>query len=125
MYRIYCSFSPNPNHQKHWRVERDHTRDGVTVPEGFKWNTVSVPAIFLPIIPKWGRYSSAALVHDYIYAMRGNINNNNKFKFTRKDADDIFYSIMIEDGVNKVKAKSMYFFVRLTGWKVWNRPKPN
>lgn len=121
MYRIYCSYSPNPDHQKHWRLEQDHVRYNITVPAGFKWNTVSVPRIFLPLIPKWGLYSSAALVHDYIYAKRGNINKNT---YTRKIADDIFYRIMREDGVGKHKAFIMWLFVRATGWKVWNRPKP-
>ena len=121
MYKIYCCYSPNPKHTKHWRLDEEHTRHNITVPAGFKWNSVSTPRILLPLIPRWGLYSSAALIHDYLYSMRGDINNE---VYTRRQSDDIFYKIMIEDGVNKFKARIMWLFVRATGWKVWNIPKP-
>ena len=121
MYRLFASYHPLPNRAKHWRLEQDHTRMDITVPKGFYWNGVSSPKIFYPLFPVWDVYASAALIHDWIYAQRGNIETG---QVTRREADDIFYNIMVEDGVSKLRAKAMWAFVRLTGWTVWNRPKP-
>ena len=38
----------------------------ITVPKGFRSDLASVPRIFWPIIPRHGRYTIAAIVHDYL-----------------------------------------------------------
>ena len=78
----------------------------VTVPKGAKTDFVSIPRIFWPILPPVGRYSKAAVVHDYLY--RHGL-------FTRKDCDLIFLHAMEELNVAKWKRIVMYWAVRLFG----------
>jgi len=78
----------------------------VTVPKGQTTDFASIPRIFWPILPPVGRYSRAAVVHDYLY--RHGL-------FTRKDCDLIFLHAMEELNVAKWKRIVMYWAVRLFG----------
>ena len=77
--------------------------DGCSVPE-FLWDTVSPQ-----IDPRTLR---AAIVHDYLYrnALPG---------WTRKEADELFYDFMVEDGMSKFKAGIAYYGVRWFGSTNW------
>ena len=78
----------------------------ITVPKGAKTDFASIPRIFWPILPPVGRYSRAAVVHDYLY--RHGL-------FTRKDCDLVFLHAMGELNVAKWKRIIMYRAVRLFG----------
>ena len=39
----------------------------IEVPAGFETDFASVPRLFWRVVPPWGRYSPAAVVHDYLY----------------------------------------------------------
>lgn len=80
----------------------------IIIPSGFITDFASVPRIFWRVIPPWGRYSPAAVVHDYLY--------RNKI-LKRKTADGIFYKLMIKSGVPRIEATAMYWAVRMFGWK--------
>lgn len=82
------------------------------VPIGFETDFASVPRIFWRIIPPWGCWSPAAVVHDYLYAHNG---------CSRKKADQIFLDIMIQLEVPKWPRTLMYWAVRLFGWRPWNQ----
>jgi len=84
----------------------DKLRLKVTVPKGSKTDFASIPRIFWPILPPVGRYSRAAVVHDYCY--RHGL-------FTRKISDLIFLHAMEELGVAKWKRFVMFWAVRLFG----------
>jgi len=84
----------------------------ITVPAGFETDFASVPRLFWRIIPPWGRYSSAAVVHDYLYATAS---------VTRYEADRIFLDLMKRLGVPFWKRRLMYRAVRLGGWASWKR----
>lgn len=43
----------------------------VTVPKGYRTDFASVPRFFWRIIPPYGRYARAAVVHDYLCDLRG------------------------------------------------------
>ena len=86
----------------------------VTVPTGFVTDFASVPKIFQSILPAWGKYGKAAVVHDYLYQATG-IHH----WLTRKMADDIFYGAMVASGTKPWKAKVMYWAVRLFGRYSW------
>jgi hypothetical protein len=92
---------------KLWEVREDYRHDGasVIVPEGFVTDLASVPRILWAIFPPFGRYTEAAVVHDYLYRIEAD----------RKEADKEFYYIMRDEGVKKWKAKLMYWAVRLFG----------
>ena len=84
----------------------DKLRLKVTVPKGSKTDFASIPRIFWPILPPAGRYSKAAVVHDYCY--RHGL-------FTREISDLIFLHAMEELDVAKWKRFVMFWAVRLFG----------
>jgi len=92
------------------------TVDGykIKIPAGFETDFASVPRIFWRIIPPWGKYSKAAVIHDYLYSTQ---------EVTRLRADKIFLSLMVELKVKKWKRRVMYRAVRMFGWHPWNKHK--
>ena len=85
----------------------------VFVPRGFKTDFASIPKIFWSIIGgPTGKYTNAAVVHDYLYV---------KGTYTRKRTDQIFLEAMKGLKVSWWKRKAMYFAVRVGAWGPWNR----
>jgi len=81
------------------------------IPKGFKWDGASIPKILWPILGgPFGRYSFAAMVHDFLYASR---------EVPREVADQIFYDLMLAHGVSKFKSKIMYKAVSMFGRKAY------
>jgi hypothetical protein len=85
-----------------------------TVPAGFLSDFASSPRPAWVIVPPWGRYSPATVVHDYLYWIQ---------RYTRKETDLIFYHHMRQLGVRGTRARLMYRAVRLGGWRPWQRYK--
>lgn len=106
-------------------------RIGIYILPGFEYDGASVPRIaqFLTGISSDGLHRAAALVHDYLYRNHkisiytqkdnGSSWNHASRKFSRSEADEIFYRIMLESGVPTVRAKLMYAAVRAFGWRHW------
>lgn len=92
----------------------------VSIPAGFLTDFASVPEALWFWISPFGKHQEAALVHDCLYANKGTINGIER-RLSRKESDELFYQIMLADGVNKVKAKIMKLGVRLFGWKYWKK----
>lgn len=94
------------------------TKAGLTieVPAAFVTDFASVPRLFWNIFPPWGKYSKAAVVHDYLYVIGG---------CTRAYADYIFLEAMEVLGVNICTRRIMYSAVRAGGWIYWNRNREN
>ena len=84
----------------------------VTVPKGFVTDFASIPRVVRSFIPQLGRYSWAAVVHDYLYS-----EGDGK----RKDADLLFLALMASSGVPWWKRRLIYRAVRLGGWVAWRR----
>lgn len=86
--------------------------DGETihVPSGWITDWASVPRFFWRLFPPIGRYTLAAVVHDYLYEYRVG---------TRKRADRVFLRIMEHLGVPWWKRTAMYWAVRLFGGRAW------
>lgn len=89
------------------------------IPAGFMWDKSSSPRIFWSLIPPFGNFEIAALIHDYIYV-------NCKDKFTRQFADLEMYkwSIAIQ-GTKKISWYNIdntirYYAVKWFGGSVWN-----
>jgi len=105
--------SPLPD-GKRWRLVQPFTyhiggkysKDTIRVPAGFITDFTSTPSEIWMIIPPWGKYGKAAVVHDYLYQTASR---------TRKEADDIFREAMEVLGVDKVRVFLMYWAVRLFG----------
>ncbi len=105
---------------KFWLVKRGFTyhitseygKDKIVIPVGFETDFASVPKLFWSIIPPWGRYGKAAVVHDYLYRTQTR---------TRKESDDIFLEAMGVLNVVVWKRTIMYLAVRWFGWFAWRK----
>lgn len=95
------------------RVVKDYSWQGWTAWAGTIVNGASIPRFLWPIFggPFTGRHRNAAVLHDaYYHKHHGK---------TRKQVDAMFYRKMRDDGVNYIKAKAMYYGVRVGGRKAW------
>lgn len=95
---------------EYYRTGREHVR--YTVPAGFITDFASVPRLLWPILPPYGRYGKAAVLHDYLY--RSGI-------VGRCEADIIFKEAMEVLGVARWKRRVLYAGVRLFGAKRFNK----
>lgn len=95
-----------------YHVGSEESQDVITVPVGFETDFASTPVFAWIIFPPWGRYSKAAVIHDYLYQTR---------KRTRKEADTIFREAMCVLGVPVWQRTIMYLAVRWFGWLAWNK----
>lgn len=82
-------------------------RDTFTVGPGFQTDLASVPRPLVWLIPTYGRYTKAAILHDHLCgeARAG--------KFNRYDADGIFRRSMRELGVAFLRRWIMWAAVRV------------
>lgn len=115
-----------------WRIEREVTfhvgqkdsGDVIIVPNGFVTDFASVPWPASMLIPLSGRHNMAAVVHDFLYSLLGEIQSpNNMKKRTRAECDRIFLQALEACKVNIFKRQIMYRAVRLGGWAPWNHHK--
>lgn len=94
-----------------WEVEEDYQvsvlNTTIKIKKGFVSDLASIPRIMWVIFPPFGRYTEASVVHDYLYSTS---------EMKRKQCDNVFFALMIENNVNYVTAKIMYYAVRLFGW---------
>jgi len=75
----------------------------VEIPAGFRTDFASSPKIVWAWIPPWGKYSRAAVIHDFLI--------RNKI-VSRGEADDLFLDHLVEAGVSKLKRNVMWAAVR-------------
>lgn len=85
----------------------------LNVPEGFVTDLASIPRALWTIFPPMGRYSQAAVVHDYLCVSQ---------IVPRKEADQIFLDLMEYCGVPLYKRKIFYYAVRANS-NVFHRGK--
>jgi len=91
----------------------------IIVPKGFITDLASVPRILWVFFPPFGKYTRAAIIHDYLYSEL-----NDTF-INRYWADKIFIFIMKEHGVSTYRRVSMYRAVRMFGEPSWKRKIKN
>ena len=93
----------------------DHDR--LIVPEGFVSDLASVPWLFRRVLPRFGPWNAAAIVHDYLYR-EGEINGR---EIIQREADEIMLAVMkYNANVPRRKAYAIYAGVRLGGFAAWN-----
>jgi hypothetical protein len=82
---------------------------GIKIKKGFVYDGASIPQIAWSVVgsPFTGLYLEAATIHDAIYY--------GAWEYGRKLADEIFLFIMLEMGVSKTKAYTMFKSVRIGG----------
>lgn len=73
--------------------ERSHKGSGVkiTVPAGFVTDLASVPKLARPLFPVYGKWTKAAVLHDYLWSMQGVLGY---MRLTQHETNDIFLEAM-------------------------------
>ncbi len=94
-----------------WKVVEDfsyHNKkdDIIVVPAGFLTDFASVPRIFWTLIPRYGKYTSASVLHDYLYSIK---------ERSREESDRIFLDAMKVLKVSWWKRRVMWSAVRMFG----------
>ena len=82
------------------------------VPIGFVSDGASIPPYVRWLIPKHGRYTNAAILHDWLYTTH---------QLDRQIADELMIEQMCMDGVWWWRRRLMYPAVRLRGKESWHR----
>lgn len=99
----------------------------VRVEPGFITDFASVPRIFWNILPPWGKYGEAAVIHDHLYRTLGEVESleskNGKKHLTRWQCDLVFRRAMKDLGVAAWKRWVMWAGVRIGGWIPWHKYK--
>ena len=116
MSRIYLSYDTSD--PETWTVERSYQRDTslgtVVVPQGFATDLASTPHTVWHRFPRWGRWSGAALIHDFFYRTK-------PAGLTRYRADRIMFELMKQDGVRYGDAAIIFRAVREFGESAWRQ----
>ena len=114
-----------------WRLEEAYEyRDGqnlITVPEGFRFDLASIPRVFWWLISPFELSIAAPLLHDFLYAYDGDPPAGSiepPRVYTRKQADQLFRTIMEIEGVPAWRRNLAYWAVRSFGWTGWRKKKP-
>lgn len=100
----------------------------------FETDGASIPRIFQSLLPTWGRYSRAAVIHDYLYNELRPGGSPHPEAPDRRSADAVFREAMEVSGVGLITRWTMWAAVRAFGflalqaaraaaWKE-NRPLP-
>lgn len=99
----------------HQPLEYRDTETGmvVTAPRGFVTDLASVPRMFWAVFPPCGKYTPAAVIHDYLYWTQPE--NCNK-----ECADRILLNAMSDANVSKEARNSIYYAVKYAGQKSWD-----
>lgn len=101
-------FYPIPD----WVKNKYQGPDEVVVKTGFVTDLASIPRIFWNLLPPFGRYSAAAVIHDYLYQAH---------EHTRAHADAVFLASMMDLQVRPWKRQTMYWAVRVFGSRAWSK----
>jgi hypothetical protein len=97
-----------------WVLDEDLVYRGrehrFVVPKGFYTDFASVPTLCTWLIPRYGVYTRAAVLHDYL-CQEGHVG-----RFNRRDADGIFRRCLRELGVSWTRRWLMWAAVRVGGF---------
>ena len=95
-------------------VGAEDSGETINVPVGFTTDFASIPRLFWTILPKWGRYGNAAVIHDYLYYSQ---------MYSRKRSDAIFLEAMGVLTVPGWKKLPIFWAVRFFGFTAWSSNK--
>lgn len=90
------------------------TDQTITVHAGFVTDFASTPRALWAVLPPFGTYQRAAVIHDYLYWDQS---------CSIDQADKILMIAMYESNVDKIKREIIYRAVRRYGKKAWDNNK--
>lgn len=115
--------SPITPEGRNWRLiesfEYEGKIDRFTVPAGFTTDFASVPRVFVWLLPRYGRWTQAAILHDYLWSLA------RKGEISKFDADGIFNRALRELDVAFLRRWIMWTAVRwAAGRSTWFEKGP-
>jgi len=97
-------------------IGTEDSNEYVSVPKDYETDFATIPQVFWSVIPPWGKYGKAAVIHDFLcsdkYFWRKTENGVEKVECSRKQADDIFLEAVTVLGVDEITRTMMYAAVR-------------
>ena len=90
----------------------------IEVPTGFESDGTSIPRVLWALLPAWGKYSRAAVMHDFT-ARSLDQGEPHEHAPTYRTSDAIFHEALGVCGVNSPVRFLMWAAVRL--WSLWTR----
>lgn len=108
-----------------YNIDVADSLNAVEVPVGFITDFASIPRPLWVLLPPWGQYGKAAVIHDFMYTEHKHSTYDAEgvesfVQIERKQADDIFLQAMEVLGVNVITRYAMYAAVRVFGNRPWN-----
>lgn len=85
----------------------------ITIPAGYLTDGTTVPRIFWSLLPPWGIYGQAAVVHDFLCERLTVSVHGIEASITRAQADKAFKDAMVALNVPRWKRNVMYIAVRI------------
>jgi len=95
-----------------YEVGSEGSGNVITVPPGFETDGASVPRPLWWLLPTWGTYSRAAVIHDFLCRSLDDGKPDPQAP-DRKTADAIFYEAMVVCGTGMTMRWVMWAAVRL------------
>ena len=108
-----------------YRVGSAESDEQIMVPAGFETDFASIPWGLWNLFPPLGPWARPAIIHDFLYATRGDgIFGTRKWitrevAYSRAEADAIFREAMEVVEVPAWRRAIMYRAVRIGGWVCW------
>jgi hypothetical protein len=85
----------------------------IDVPKGFSTDLATIPRPLWSIVsPSRSELIEASILHDYLYSCPGSS--------SRLEIDEIYYNLLIEEGLSKYIATKFFIAVRLFGSSHFN-----
>lgn len=97
-----------------YQVEEDCVFGPILIPKGFSTDFASVPQAFWWLIPPHGRAAMPSVWHDYLYQWT-------QHDMTRFQVDSMWLMMLQKSGVPGWQRRLMYAYVRVLGWRNWNK----
>lgn len=99
-----------------WRLEAPVRYASIEAPAGFVTDGATVPAHLRFLLPTWGSYSRAAVIHDVLCVALGK-GAPHPLAPTWKSAALLFREMMIAEGTGVALRTTMFLIVYL--WAIW------
>lgn len=96
----------------------------VTIPRGYLTDGASVPAVLWSVIPPWGAYGAAAIVHDILCEYLRVMRNGVCIYISRRRADEILLEAMKDLQVDEEQCSMIYTGV-VAYRKIFSVDEPN
>ncbi len=111
----YSSYASEKLGRDLWVVKRsfnywldDDQIQCVSVPAGYLTDGASVPRLLWGVVPPWGKYGQAAVMHDWLCEYLRIWDGSKWESITREQCDKLFLEGMETLGVGKILRVSMY-----------------